>query len=99
MTGEQLNAAGTLFMAYGAAIVLVALFSRWRIRTALRRAVFGNLDSAAENGYFEPGEYCHDMAADELAQDLTTYAADLEDERPETLTPYVVEWRNKRGLP
>lgn len=64
----------------------------------LRKMVFANLDSAAQNGYFEPGEHCHDMSADELAYDMTAYAADLESCHCWQLVPYVIEWKRKRGI-
>jgi hypothetical protein len=60
--------------------------------------VFTLLDNAYANGYFEPGEQCHGMTADELAYDMTLYAPDCENLRPEFLTPYVRAWMQQKGL-
>lgn len=67
-------------------------------RFSKRRAVFGNLDSAFANGYFEPGEQLHNASPDEIAYDMTCYAPEFEDIRPETLTPYVRQWMQQKGL-
>lgn len=66
-------------------------------RTRVRRTVFRNLDSAAENGYFAPGEHLYGASPDEVAYDMTCYSSDFEGADATTLTPYVRDWGRKRG--
>jgi hypothetical protein len=67
----------------------------------LREIVFANLAAASENGYFEPGEYCHGMTAEELADDMAMNAPDVENYTAEQLLPYIREWMDepKDGMP
>lgn len=80
----------------GLFIALIAI--RYFRQTKTRRAVFGNLDSAFTNGYFEPGEQLHNASPDEIAYDMTCYAPEFESARAETLTPYVRQWLRQKGL-
>lgn len=66
-------------------------------RNKLRRTVFDNLDSAAANGYFAPGEHLYGMPAGEIAYDLVCYADDFDTARPSSLVPYVREWMQRNG--
>lgn len=87
---------GTAFA--GAALYLI--LDRFVLaRRRLRRQVFSNLDSAYENGYFEPGEYLSDMTAHSLSYDLKMYAPDLDDKAPHQLLPYVRDWLFQKGIP
>lgn len=87
-------------IAIGAIIVLVnMLYAACGLvarRRGLRRIVFDNLDSAAENGYFEPGEHLDAMTADEIAYDLTCYAEECGGYPVAELAPYVRLWLQKR---
>lgn len=64
----------------------------------VRALVFSNLNSAEGNDYFQPGEYLDGMSPDEIAYDLTQYAATCEGYQPTQLSPYVREWMQLRGL-
>ena len=87
-----------VFLAVFWGVPIMFWLHTFRPSAMLRSRVYNNLDFAAQNGYFEPGEHCHDMTADEIAYDLACYAADLDDRRPEELTPHVRRWLKKRGL-
>lgn len=65
---------------------------------ALRRSVFANLDSAYENGYFEPGEHLDGMSAGEVVLDMLMYAEDLQGNTHDDIAPYVHEWMEAKGL-
>jgi hypothetical protein len=81
------------------AAVLTGLFVEWRIRRRrLRRRVFSNLDSAAENGYFAPGEQLHNATTEDIAQDLVCYSDDFGDVDAKRLEPHVCAWLYHRGL-
>lgn len=95
MTYEMLKALAIVGAVWASVLAMVF----WRQRhPATRRLVFAYLDSAAENGYFEPGEHWYGMSADELAYDLVCYASDCENLQPELLAPYVLEWKRRRGI-
>lgn len=79
--------------------VLIAFLVVWLLRSIKRGLVFAALDSAYQNGYFEPDEHLHGASPNEIAYDMTTYALEFESTRPETLTPYVRQWLRHKGLP
>lgn len=64
----------------------------------VRALVFSNLDSAQGNHYFDPGADLDGMSPDEIAYDLTQYAATCERYQAVQLSPYVREWMQLRGL-
>jgi hypothetical protein len=64
----------------------------------LRSKVFANLDSAKEGGQFEHGGYLYRANAQDIAEDLTIHAADLDEEREEDLLPHVREWLSNNGM-
>lgn len=68
-----------------------------RRSTLLRGIVFDNLDSAAQNGYFEPDEHLHGMSPDEIAYDMVLHAVDCSEFVTPELTPYVRQWLRERG--
>lgn len=68
-----------------------------RRSTLLRGVVFDNLDNAACNDHFEPGEYLADASPDEIAYDMVLHADDCGEYTAPELTPYVREWLRKRG--
>lgn len=57
-------------------------------RNEIRELVFQAMDNACDNGYDEAQD---DPLA--VAIDICDCDADLENEEPETLVPYVQEWR------
>lgn len=61
----------------------------------VRSLVFTNLDAAKENGYFDVGEQLHNLCAEDVAEDMLVYAADVEDYEARQLVPYVREWLMK----
>lgn len=67
---------------------------RWR---RIRRAVFANLDSAAEDGQFEPDGYLHGYTSFDVAADLEVYAEDCSGYTAEQMFPHVRAWM--RGSP
>lgn len=68
-------------------------------RKHLCRSVWANLDSAYENGYFQPGEHCDRMTAEELTTDLALYAEDFDGMYYTVdIEPYVRMWLQSRGL-
>lgn len=88
-----------IYFAIGVIVLFIACLFEHKIRRGkMRRSVCRNLDSAFTNGYFEPGEQLHNASPDEIAYDLTCFAVDFEDARPETLTPYVRQWMRQKGL-
>lgn len=62
----------------------------------VREIVFFNLDSARENGAFESGEQLDDADAEEIAADMSAYAADCESYEAAELIPYIKEWMEQR---
>jgi hypothetical protein len=66
-------------------------------KQSLEERVHHSLDCAKENGYFAKGEFCHGASDEDLAEDLVTYDADLEDETEEAVLPFVKTWRAKNG--
>lgn len=82
-----------------AMLLAVGLDVNIRYRSA-RRAVFENLDSAAENGYFAPGEQLDGATAEEIVGDLRAYAEDprLNDVNNGLLERAVLAWMHKRGI-
>lgn len=93
MTPDMWKGLVVIVIAYVALMAVCMSASR-----RLRNRVFNNLDYAAENGYFEPGEYCHGMSAGELAYDLTCFSPDFEDARAVDLEPHAAAWKAKRKL-
>lgn len=89
-----------IFVALPALAVCVGgwLFEHFTAKRRLRRAVFANLDSAYENGYFEPGEYLHRAGARSITFDLRAFAPDMFDHPANKLLPYVAEWLDQKGL-
>jgi hypothetical protein len=79
-------------------VVLMSIALRRRRYPAVHKMVFTLLDDAYANGHSEPGERCHGMSPDEIAYDMTLYAPDCENLRPEFLTPYVRAWMQQKGL-
>lgn len=73
----------------------IGCLTAWRDRRWLRRSVFANLDSAAENGYFEPGEHLYGATPDEIAHDMALHAEDLGALLGADIVPYVREWLSK----
>ena len=57
----------------------------------LRSDVFDAMDNAEFNRYPQ-----FELSSDEVVQDLLMYDADLENEKPETLRPLVVEWQRRK---
>ncbi len=83
----------------GAAVARFADRRRIRVRrAALRLAVHRSLDSAFENGYFQPGEQLHRAEAEDIAADLIAYAPDCEDAVQEELIAHVQEWLREKGM-
>lgn len=98
MNWEQ--AAGWTAIGFGAlgCIVSIAL-EAWSRRNTLRASVFVNLDHAYAGGQFDPLDgYLHGMTPDDIAYDLTCYAADLEHRKHSELRPYVLQWMQRKGL-
>jgi hypothetical protein len=57
----------------------------------LRAIVFENLAAAAENGHQFVG-----MTAEEIADDMNRYCADVEQFAPSDLVPHIVEWLQQK---
>lgn len=94
MTQAMWIAIGIIVAAQIGAIAAGVFWKRWR----LRRVVWSNLNAAYANGYFEPGEQCHDITAEDLAYDMVCYASDCEDFAPYELLPSVRTWLSWKGL-
>jgi hypothetical protein len=69
----------------------------------LKETVRRNLDAALENGYFNRGEQLSGASAEDIADDMLVYCADLEslnDGELELavadLAPHVKEWLDER---
>jgi hypothetical protein len=71
-------------------------FGTWKRRRLLREIVFSSLDSAAQNGYFIPGEHLYGASPDEIAYNMQCYG-DCEDYTVPELTPYVRKWLYSKG--
>lgn len=65
----------------------------------LQERVFENLSNSLENGYFNPGESCHGMSAEDLVTELLAYAANVESESARNLLPHVQAWLAQADLP
>jgi hypothetical protein len=63
----------------------------------LRVIVRDNLDTAEENGQFEPGEYLDGLDAEEIARDMAAFAEDVEDYEAAQLIPHIEEWLKEKG--
>lgn len=98
MNWEQ--AAGWVTIGSGALGMLIAgVLWVMSQRRQLRASVFANLDNAYAMGQFDPLDgYLHGMTPDDIAYDLTCYAADLEHRKHSELRPYVLQWMQYRGL-
>ena len=62
----------------------------------LEEIVFDALDNAVCNGY---GDFVFDSPAEEVAHDLVMYEKRTESYEPETLIPYIEEWKIRRTKP
>lgn len=94
----MINETTVYFTIAALAMIVGYLVERGIKRGGTRRAIFADLDSAYENGYFTEGEQLHNASPDEIAYDMTCYSPQFENARPETLTPYVREWLRQKGL-
>jgi hypothetical protein len=63
---------------------------------AIQRIVDRNLDSAKENGYFNPGEQLDGATAEEIAADMLAYASDVEGFDTALLIPFVQNWIDRQ---
>lgn len=72
--------------------MITALSFETEAREAIYKKVkvFNNLDSALENGYTELLTW----PVMDIALDLTAFASDCENEKPEDLIPHIQEWLN-----
>lgn len=104
---HSLTAYGIALAVAGAAgllAIVVGLVLPWWLdrRTAyynLRAAVWSNLDSAAENGYFNHGEQLYEASPEDVARDMLLYAVDFEDNYlVGDILPHVRAWFHKQGL-
>ena len=78
--------------------VIAAYAIWWTNHAELRCRVFVNLDSAADNGYFNLGEYLNGMTPEDVAHDLTCFSEDFGGDDASRLEPYVRQWMISRGL-
>ncbi len=62
-----------------------------------KEQVFENLNSAKENGYFEPGQYLHEINAEDLALDMIFYAENCESCEVDDILPFVKQWIEYNG--
>jgi hypothetical protein len=89
---------GVLVFSVGVSL-LAAAWLDWRVRNRIvRRAVFENMDSAAANGYFAPGEQLHGATAHSIVMDLRAYAEDprLDNAGDKSLERHVRAWLSNR---
>lgn len=91
-----MNLTGLVFI--GAALSAIVIAVWLLVRFTRRRLVFVVLDSAYQNGYFQPGEHLYGCSPDEIAYDITTYAIEFEDTPPENIAPYVRQWLRHKGM-
>lgn len=85
------------------AIVAGLVLPWWLDRRAayynLRAAVWSNLDSVAENGYFNHGEQLYEASPEDVAEDMLLYAVDFEgDYLVGDILPHVRTWMGRHGL-
>lgn len=64
----------------------------WGIRALVR----GNLEGAKENGYFDEGEHLHGATAGSIADDMISYAENVEYIPRELLIPPIQEWLDEQ---
>ncbi len=61
----------------------------------IKEIVWGYLDNALEEGHFEKDGYLYGASDQDIAVDLTFFAADCESFAPDTLVPHVESWRER----
>lgn len=62
----------------------------------MRETIIQSLNNARENGEFSPGGDLYQMTAEQVADDLAAFDADLEDYSPVEIEPHVTEWMSQQ---
>lgn len=62
----------------------------------MRETIIQSLNNARENGEFSPGCNLYQMTAEQVADDLAAFDADLEDCSPVEIEPHVTEWMSQQ---